>query len=328
MARRGWFLVLGAIALVCGCLSVGVIGAAGLWFLTRDQGSPTPGIAANVTPALRRTNVERNQLANGWQRVSDGQRVAYLPPAQGNLPFQPGLFWQAEPLPQPLNPLQYAAVVYLRLQQQSEQLYAYHAQWVSFAGWPAIELAYAAVQNGQPYEAVLWILSDGWTGYIVSFIAPYGLLDEYVPQLPQVLQDAEQQLIEQPGPLQGGPVPDVWVDGGGMGYGGEMTPAWDWSAFDYGTPLYGFDDPFADVGWDSGGYDFSGDLYSDLYSSGGGLYDPEHDAFNTWMAEEWSQALSGENPDPTWMDDAGNLYWEGPSGTLHDWSADYDPSIW
>jgi len=57
---------------VCGCLSVGVIGAAGLWFLTRDQGSPTPGIAANGTPALRRTNVERNQLANGWQRVSDG----------------------------------------------------------------------------------------------------------------------------------------------------------------------------------------------------------------------------------------------------------------
>jgi len=47
--------------------------------------------------------------------------------------------------------LQCAAVVFLRLQQQSRQLCAFRTQWASFCGRPAIELAFAAVQNGQLY---------------------------------------------------------------------------------------------------------------------------------------------------------------------------------
>jgi hypothetical protein len=315
MWRRGWLVLLGGAALTVACLSVGALGAVGVWYLSRGEATPTPTVIA-----------QRSELPSGWRQVSAGNRVAFLAPEQGDLPFQPGFFWQSEPLPQPLNPLQYAVVVYLRVQQQSEQFYAYHAQWVSFNGWPAVELAYAAVQNGQPYEAILWILTDGWTGYLISFVTPYGTLPQYAPQLPEVVNSASSWVAPEPGPLAGGEVPDVWTGSvdSGSSVGG-MPAAWDWGDITTAPPLSGFEDPFAGAGWDSGGYGFSGDLYGDLSSSG--LYDPEHDAFNTWMAEEWSQALSGENPDPTWQDDAGNLYWEGPSGTLHEWSADYDPSI-
>jgi len=52
-------------------------------------------------------------------------------------------------------------------------------------------------------------------------------------------------------------------------------------------------------------------------------YDTSHDDFNSWSAEEWSRALGDNPPEPTHQDDAGNLYWEGPSGILHDWSPDY-----
>jgi hypothetical protein len=312
MSRRDWFILFGGAVLTVACLCVGVVGAIGVWYLGRGEATPTE-IAL------------RDDRPDGWREVSDGG-VAFLAPTQGELPFQPGLFWQYEPLPQPLNPLQYAAVVYLRLQQQSEQFYAYHTQWVSWNGWPAVELAYAAVQDGQPYEAILWVLTDGWTGYVISFVTPYGTLAQYAPQLPQVLTEVSGSLAPEPGPLAGGQVPEVWI--GSMDSGSALPnapAAWDWGDIVAAPPLSGFEDPFAGAGWDSDGFDFSGDLYGDLSSSG--LYDPEHDAFNTWMAEEWSQALSGENPDPTWQDDAGNLYWEGPSGTLHEWSADYDPSI-
>ncbi len=309
---------------------MGLVGVAGVWYFTRVEATPTPAMVAQQRqPAAH--PAQRRQLANGWQEVSNGNRVAYVAPTQGNVPFQPGLFWQTEPLPQPLNPLQYAAVVYQRLQQQSEQFYAYHVQWVALYGWPAIELADAAVQNGTPYEAVLWILTDGSNGSILCFIAPYGLLDNYAPELPQVLDDASSQVMIQPGPPDGGQVPEAWVDSGAMT--GGLPATWDWSDVTPAAPLSGFQDPFAQASWGSGSYDlssggyaFSGDLYSDLSTSG--LYDPEHDAFNTWMAEEWSQALSGEIPDPTWQDEAGNLYWEGPPGTLHDWSADYSPDVW
>jgi hypothetical protein len=326
LLKRGWPLLLVGVVLSCACLSFGAIGAAGLWFFARDSRKPTPTVIAQRDRSTERAELRGQPLQNGWQRVAQGNRVAYMAPAEDNLPFRPALFWQTEPLPQPMNPLQYAAVVYMRLRQQNTQFYAYHAQWVSLNGWPAIELAYAAVQNGQPYEAVVWILTDGYTGYLIVFIAPYGLLDDYAAELPQVLEEATGEVIMTPGPLTGGQAPPVWVGGEDMG-GSEMSPGmspeWDWGGVTAEAPLSGFEDPFAHAGWDDGSYDFSGDLYSDL--GGGGGYDPEHDAFNTWMAEEWTQALKGENPDPTWMDDAGNLYWEGPSGTLHDWSPDYDP---
>jgi hypothetical protein len=52
-------------------------------------------------------------------------------------------------------------------------------------------------------------------------------------------------------------------------------------------------------------------------------YDTSHDDFNTWMSEEWSRVLGGNPPEPSYQDESGNLYWEGPSGLLHEWSPDY-----
>jgi hypothetical protein len=54
-----------------------------------------------------------------------------------------------------------------------------------------------------------------------------------------------------------------------------------------------------------------------------GYYDPSHNDFNTWMSEEWSRVLGGNPPEPSYRDESGNLYWEGPSGLLHEWSPDY-----
>ncbi|MCS7256327.1 MAG: hypothetical protein RMJ05_04515 [Thermomicrobium sp.] len=320
MSRRGWLVLGGAVALALVCTCVGLFVVAGLWYVGRSGVSTTPTAV-----------VAHRDLPSDWRmvRTQDG-RVAVVATTEtqtNELPFQPGLFWYQEPLPQPLNPLQYAGVVYLRMQQQNEQLYAYDARWVSLAGWPAVQLAYAAVQGGQPYEGILWIWTDGWTGYVMSFVTPYGMLEAYVGELPAVLDSITGEVVTEPGPLEGGNVPDVWTeDYWQVNAGPGADPAaWDWSGIEASEPSFaGFEDPFAGASWDSSG----SDLWSDLYSGdSSGLYDPSHDAFNTWMAEEWSQALSGENPEPTWQDDAGNLYWEGPSGTLHDWSADYDPSF-
>ncbi|MCX2728450.1 hypothetical protein OO015_13230 [Thermomicrobium sp. 4228-Ro] len=322
MSRRGWVVLGGVAALAFVCTCAGLAAVAGLWYASRSDHTVTPTVA-----------IARNDLPSDWRmvRTQDG-RVAVVATAtettQANaLPFQPGLFWYQEPLPQPLNPLQYAGVIYLRLQQQNQALYAYDARWVALSGWPTVQLAYAAVQQGQPYEGVLWIWTDGWNGYVMSFVTPYGTLASYVAELPTVVGGVTSQVVAEPGPLAGGQVPDVWTpdywqSNAGQG---EIPAAWDWSAVDASAPAFsGFEDPFAGATWDGS----TSDLWSDLASGdSGGLYDPSHDAFNTWMAEEWSQMLSGENPEPTWQDDAGNLYWEGPSGTLHDWSADYDPSL-
>ena len=54
-----------------------------------------------------------------------------------------------------------------------------------------------------------------------------------------------------------------------------------------------------------------------------GYYNPSHNDFNTWMSEEWSRVLGGNPPEPSYQDESGNLYWEGPSGLLHEWSPDY-----
>jgi len=311
VSRRGWlFLSVGAaLAVVCTCL--GVLGAAGLWYFARSAPStPTPAWAQ----------------ASNWRTVQTASgQSALIVDTQEEVPFQPGLFWFQEPLPQPMNPLQYAAVIYLRLQQENEALVAYDVRWVALDGWPAVQLAYAAVQQGQPYEGVLWIATDGWNGYVMSFVAPYGALATYVQDIPAVLPEVTSELFASPGPLEGGPVPDVWTEEYWQGRDDFGVPAaWNWSDIDTGVPLADFQDPYAGATWDGS----ASDLWSDLPDVGGGVpYDSDHDAFNTWMAEEWSQMLSGENPEPTWQDEAGNLYWEGPSGTLHEWSADYDPSL-
>jgi hypothetical protein len=41
------------------------------------------------------------------------------------------------------------------------------------------------------------------------------------------------------------------------------------------------------------------------------------------MSEEWSRVLGGNPPEPSYRDESGKLYWEGPSGLLHEWSPDY-----
>lgn len=320
MSQRGWLLFGGGVALALLCACVGVFAVGALIFVA--NGEPTPTVTAVA---------QEGELLPGWRivRTQNGSTavvVTEAPSDRTDLPFQPGLFWYREQLPQPLNPLQYAGVIYLRLQQENEALYAYDARWVSLAGWPAVQLAYAAVQQGQPYEGVLWIWTDGWNGYVMSFVTPYGTLAAYVQELPSVLQSVTNEVVGQPGPLEGGSVPEVWTPDYWQANGGSGEPAaWDWSGVEAIEPSFaGFQDPFAGDVWDG----LTSDLWSDLYSGdSGGLYDPSHDQFNTWMAEEWSQMLSGENPEPTWQDDAGNLYWEGPSGTLHDWSADYDPSL-
>ncbi len=62
---------------------------------------------------------------------------------------------------------------------------------------------------------------------------------------------------------------------------------------------------------------------SPLPNTSPGYYDPSHNDFNTWMSEEWSRVLGGNPPEPSYQDESGNLYWEGPSGLLHEWSPDY-----
>lgn len=321
MSRRGWIVLAAGAALTVVCMCVGTLAVAGLWYASRGEATPAPqvvrgGAGRSGTPA---------ELPPGWQVVrTQNGRVAVVaterPDGAAELPFQPGVFWFQEPLPQPLNPLQYAGVLYLRMQQQNDAVYVFDVRWVSLDGWPAVQLAYAALAQGQPYEGVLWIWTDGWNGYVMSFLAPYGTLAYYVEELPAVVTDLTDEIVAAPGPLEGGAVPEVWTEDYWQANGGAGMPAyWDWDAIDAGAPSFAdFSDPFAGASWDDTSQ-YAWDTWRDLYH--------EEEAFRTWMNEEWAQVLSGEPPEPTWMDEAGNLYWEGSSGMLHEWSADY-PSDW
>ncbi len=328
MSRRGWIVLAAGAAFAVICTCVGVLAVAGLWYAGRGEATPTPqvarggaagsGAAAGQVPA---------ELPPGWQvvRTQNGQVAVVAterPDGASELPFQPGLFWFQEPLPQPLNPLQYAGVLYLRMQQQSDAVYVFDARWVSLYGWPAVQLAYAAVAQGQPYEGVLWIWTDGWNGYVMSFLAPYGTLAWYVQDLPAVVMDMGEEIVSAPGPLEGGAVPEVWTPEYWQDspYGESWMPAyWDWDAIDAGAPMFDdFEDPFAGSSWDDTSQ-YEWETWRELHREG--------DALTTWMNEEWAQVLSGTPPEPSWVDEAGNLYWEGSSGMLHEWSPDY-PSDW
>ncbi len=287
----------------------GVSAFAGLWYLRQSRATPQG----------------TGELPAGWQKVrtrngSTAVVVTEHPTSQSELPFQPGMFWFQEKLPQPLNPLQYATVLYLHLQRQNEVVRGLDVRWVSLYGWPVVQLVYAAVQQGQPYEGVLWIWTDGWDGYVMSFIAPLGTLEYYAQDLPSVVTEMADEIVPEPGPLADGSFPEVWTDEYWQAHEGGEATAWDWGGIDFGAPSFdGFEDPFAGATGDPfAGTDEFRDVFWDVYR--------EHDQ-STWANEEWAQVLGRVPPEPTWMDEAGSLYWEGSSGTLHEWSTDY-PSDW
>lgn len=188
-----------------------------------------------------------------------------------------------------------------------------------------MHLGYAAVQQGQPYVRSV-LDRHRWRERVRDeFCDTVWGACTYVQNIRAVLPEVTSELFASPRLLEGGLVPDVWTEEYWQGRDDFGVPAaWNWGDSDTGVPLADFQDPYAGATWDGS----ASDLWSDLPDVGGGNpYDSDHDAFNTWMAEEWSQMLSGENPEPTWQNEAGNLYWAGPSGTLHEWSADYEPSL-
>lgn len=297
------------------------------WFLAVLLGVFVLGIVANLIPEEPQ-EVEvgqvRLQVPRGWEAKEVQGGWALLSPLEGpEDAFRENLTLLVEILPQPMNSLQYAQVVAWRNAQGVEGFTPGPVQMGSLGGVEAVVFAGQGRHGGRPLEFWVWAFVVGREGYQLTLTGEPGKLAQIRPQVEAVLAS-----IRVGGPMaRRGPGSDP----GAGGWGGVPAPAS--PSVPWGPSMGG--EPYS-PGF-SGGGDFSGSPYGygprgspggglPMDLPGGGLDSSgldeslqEHRDFNTWMAEEWSQLLSGETPEPTYQDEAGKLYWEGPSGLLHEW---------
>ena len=149
-------------------------------------------------------------------------------------------------------------------------------------------------------------------GYLIAFVAPCGLMDEYVTDSLILPGDSQGQSIAGLGPLLVGEVPIVRLDSGVIGKAVRHQRGFAGLATTPHRLAVARTRSESSAGICE--LRLLGDSDSDL-SAGGGSSTTHRTMPSTPMAEAWSQVLNGESPDPTWMDDAGNLYFgSGPRG--------------
>ncbi|WP_114311762.1 hypothetical protein [Thermus caldifontis] len=296
------------------------------WFLLLLAAILLLGIVGNLLPdgpKEVKVGQVRLKVPEGWEAKEVQGGWALLSPLEGPKDtFRENLTLLVEPLPQPMNAFQYAQVVAWRNAQGVEGFTPGPVQMASLGGVQAMAFAGRGRHGGRALEFWIWAFVVGQEGYQLTLTGEPGKLAQIRPQVETVLASLEVQGVGS-SPAWPGP-------GAGQGYGAPAPG----SPLMPGAPQSGEVPTFPAPG-DGGisgphGYGF-GEMpegYSpDLpggpwdFTGGSGLEESlqEHRDFNTWMAEEWSQMLSGETPEPTYQDEAGNLYWEGPSGLLHEW---------
>lgn len=298
------------------------------WLLLLFAAVVVLGVVGNLLPQGPeevQVGQVRLQVPSRWEAKEVQGGWALLSPLEGPKDaFRENLTLLVEPLPQPMNSLQYAQVVAWRNAQGVEGFVPGPVQVVPLAGVEAVAFAGQGRYGGRSLEFWVWAFVLGQEGYQLTLTGEVGKLTQIRPQVEAVLASMRvggSSPVAQPGPGLG-------PGAGGGGASGPASPSVPWGPSMGGEPYSpGF----------SGGGDFSGSPYGygpgdipggelpmdlpggGLDSSGLGESLQEHRDFNTWMAEEWSQLLSGETPEPTHQDEEGNLYWEGPSGLLHEW---------
>lgn len=287
------------------------------------------GIVGNLLPEGPRevqVGQVRLKVPPGWEAKEVPGGWALLSPLEGPKDtFRENLTLLVEPLPQPMNAFQYAQVVAWRNAQGVEGFTPGPVQVVPLGGTQAVAFAGRGRHGGRALEFWVWAFVVGQEGHQLTLTGEVGKLAQVGPQVEEVLASME---------VRGG-TPAAWPGPGpgiGQGYpsspsaptapggmpmdGGSSLP----SPMGGGAPgAYGYGSGEAAEGGYSWESPWSLPGESGGFSSGLDESLQEHRDFNTWMAEEWSQLLSGETPEPTHQDEAGNLYWEGPSGLLHEW---------
>ncbi|WP_164835591.1 hypothetical protein [Thermus tenuipuniceus] len=282
------------------------------------------GIVGNLLPEGPKevqVGQVRLKVPQGWEAKEVQGGWALLSPLEGPRDtFRENLTLLVEPLPQPINAFQYAQVVAWRNAQGVEGFTPGPVQAVPLGGTEAVAFAGRGRHGGRALEFWVWAFVVGQEGYQLTLTGEVGKLAQVRPQVEGVLASLE----------VGGGVPGAWP-GAGPGVGQGYPPLPSGPAAPGGTPMGGesslpapggsVSEPYGYGPGDVSGGESPPDLSGGGWGASGGFDESlqEHRDFNTWMAEEWSQLLSGETPEPTHQDEAGNLYWEGPSGLLHEW---------
>ncbi|MDM7325025.1 MAG: hypothetical protein P3W93_008655 [Thermus sp.] len=264
----------------------------------------------------------RLKVPPGWEAKEVQGGWALLSPLEGPKDtFRENLTLLREPLPQPMGAAYYAQVVVWRNAQGMPGFVPGPVQRVSLGGVEAVAFAGHGQHGGRPLEFWVWAFVVGQEGYQLTLTGEPGKLAQIRPQVEGILASLEVGGTGSPvawpstgpgmGQDQGAPFPGPSLPQGSPGGGMPLSPGTGGVPGPYG---YGYEGLPGGASLDlpEGSWDLS-------ESSGLDESLQEHREFNTWMAEEWSQLLSGETPEPTYQDEAGNLYWEGPSGLLHEW---------
>lgn len=293
--RRGrdWFLLLLGTVLVLGIL----------------------GKLLPESPSEVQVGVVRLKVPAGWEvREVQGGYALLSPLEEGGDRFRENLTLLREPLPQPLSTPQYAQVVAQRNAQGLEGFVPGKLAPVWLGNAQAVAFSARGSYQGRPLEFLVYAFVLGQEGYQITLTAEPGKLTGLWSAVQGALATVHlppeglapgrtPSMSPESAPSPPAPMPNTWG-----GYpGGRNAP-------ETPGPESPFPAPVPETPpWE--GYPES------PYESAGGFWESwqEGEDFNTWMAEEWSQLLSGETPEPTYQDEAGNLYWEGPSGLLHEW---------
>jgi hypothetical protein len=269
------------------------------------------GLLGNLLPdepGEVQVGVVRLKVPQGFEaREASGGRILLAPLESREDTFRENVNILREALPQPVSSLQYAQVVARRNAQGLEGFRMGPVRPLQILGVQGVEFAAQGSPEGRRLEFRVLAFVLGQEGYQITLTCEPGKLAQYatafqealsplglayappaLPPTPQTSAPPPPSYYGQgPGPLPPAPAPYS----GFPGY--EVTPYDSESSAGLSTPEAG-DSSFWET-WKAG------------------------EEFNTWAAEEWSQALSGETPDITHFDEQGTPYWEGPSGTLHEW---------
>ncbi|AFV77228.1 hypothetical protein Theos_2237 (plasmid) [Thermus oshimai JL-2] len=279
------------------------------------------GIVGNLLPEEPgevQVGAVRLKVPEGFEvRDVEGGKALLAPKEGPKDSFRENLTVLKEALPQAVNSFQYAQVVAWRNGQGLEAFQVGGVRPVQVLGVPGVAFAAQGTHQGKTLEFQVVAFVLGGEGYQITLTGEPGKLAQYAGPFQEALAPLGlAQAAQAPSPQGGAPLPQSPAPGplptpaplpyAAPGptpdpYGGEP-------ALPYDTPALPYDaDPSGDLGLPD-----TGD---------GGFWDSwkQGEEFNTWMSEEWSQALSGETPDITHFDEQGNPYWEGPSGTLHEW---------
>lgn len=272
------------------------------------------GIVGNLLPK----EPEEVQVGAVHLKVPPGFEVkevqggkALLAPQEGPKDtFRENLTVLKETLPQPVDSLRYAQVVAWRNGQGLEAFQVSGGRPVQVLGVPGVAFAARGTHQGKTLEFQVIAFVLGGEGYQITLTAEPGKLAQYQAAFGEAMAPLGLAYTAQPP----SPGPTATPPGAPAAPGPLGAPQ---APVPYAAP-----NPMPQAPGPYGDYDLGLSGEPSLPDTGdSGFWESwqQGEEFNTWMSEEWSQALSGETPDITHFDEQGNPYWEGPSGTLHEW---------